>query len=94
MEASAGVKQMADLLYQRVYGFNPKEEMKRREREAAQREAAQREAAQRERETIILKLFEEAKITPAHIAALLGHDLEYVERVIREGLDKKAKNMQ
>ena len=77
MEPSAGVKQMAEMLYQRVYGFNPMTE---------------REAAQREREILIFKLFQGEKMTPAHIAALLGCELEYVERVIHAALEKAAKN--
>jgi hypothetical protein len=76
MKVSAGVKEMADIFYQRAYGVNPKEE---------------RKAMKREREAIILKLYREASMTARQIAALLGYETGYVEHIVGAAAENAAK---
>ena len=86
-QASFAVRNFAEAIYKKVYGFDPQEVLKTAQREAAA--AAQREAEERERR-IIFALNQVSKMPAIEIATVLNVTVEYVENVIQRALAEQA----
>ena len=86
-QASFAVRNFAEAIYKKVYGFDPQEVLKTAQRDAAA--AAQREAEERERR-IIFALNQVSKMPAIEIATVLNVTVEYVENVIQRALAERA----
>lgn len=91
-QASFAVRNFAEAIYKKVYGFDPQEALKAAQREAAAAAAAaaQREAEERERERIIFALNQVSNIPVTQIATALNVPVAYVENVIQRTLAERA----
>ena len=89
-QASFAVRNFAEAIYKKVYGFDPQEALlaAQREREAAAAAQREREA---EREQIIFALNQVSKMPPPEIAKVMNLTLEYVEAVIQRNIAEQAK---
>ena len=96
-QASFAVRNFAEAIYKKVYGFDPQEALlaAQREREAAAQREREAAAAQREREAereqIIFALNQVSKMPPPEIAKVMNLALEYVEAVIQRNIAEQAK---